>query len=141
LVTALRKFHRYANCKNVPFTYDFIRVKSYENTGSTGTVHISGADPQKLQGKHVLLIEDIIDTGNTMSKLIPCVQGMGVASLKVASLLEKRTERSCGFKADYCGFTIPDKFVIGYCLDYNDIYRDMLHICVINKTGVEKYKV
>ena len=52
---------------------------------------------------------------------------------RVASLVEKRTPRSCGFKADYVGFSIPDKFVVGYCLDYNEAYRDMMHIGVINQ--------
>lgn len=60
--------------------------------------------------------------------------------LLLLSLLEKRTPRSCGFKADFVGFSVPDEFVIGYCLDYNDAFRDMNHICVINQHGIEKYK-
>jgi hypothetical protein len=54
---------------------------------------------------------------------------------RVAALVEKRTPRSCGFKADYVGFSIPDKFVVGYCLDYNEAYRDMMHIGVINQVN------
>lgn len=58
------------------------------------------------------------------------------ASIRVASLLEKRTERSCGFKADYVGFSVPDEFAVGYCLDYNEAYRDLTHIGVINKVSL-----
>jgi hypoxanthine phosphoribosyltransferase len=76
-----------------------------------------------------------------MSKLVPHLQQCGPASVRVASLLEKRTSRSCGYQADYVGFRIPDEFVVGYCLDYNEIYRDLNHICVINEAGIEKYRL
>ena len=66
-------------------------------------------------------------------------QQVAVASLKVATLLEKRTVRSCGFKADYCGFSIPDKFVIGYNIDYNEAFRDMGHLCVISQKGIDAF--
>mmetsp|Transcript_32038 Transcript_32038/g.43365 ORF Transcript_32038/g.43365 Transcript_32038/m.43365 type:complete len:120 (-) Transcript_32038:744-1103(-) len=93
-----------------------------------------------LEGKNCLLVEDIIDTGTTMSRLLPLIQSqVAVASLKVATLLEKRTVRSCGFKADYCGFSIPDKFVIGYNIDYNEAFRDMGHLCVISQKGIDEY--
>lgn len=61
--------------------------------------------------------------GLTMSSLLPVLEARGTNSVRVTSLLEKRTERSCGFKADYVGFSIPDKFVIGYCLDFNEYFR------------------
>ena len=103
-------------------------------------VTISGADLSELKDRHVILCEDIIDTGLTMTKLLPELQKYGPSSVKVASLLEKRTERSCGYKADYVGFSIPDAFVVGYCLDYNEVFRDLNHICVINNEGIAKYK-
>lgn len=141
LCNALRKFHTYSRRTYVPFTFDFIRVKSYEGTSSTGSVTISGCDVSKLTGKHVLFVEDIIDTGLTMTKLLEHMNlHVKPASTRVASLLEKRTERSCGYKADYVGFCIPDEFVVGYCLDYNEFYRDMNHIGIINPFGIEKYK-
>ena len=85
------------------------RVKSYEGTDSTGTVTITGCELSALKGKHVLFVEDIIDTGLTMSKLIEYLNTyVAPASVRVASLLEKRTSKSCGFKADYAGFSIPD---------------------------------
>ncbi|TMW58821.1 hypothetical protein Poli38472_006966 [Pythium oligandrum] len=139
LVEKLRLFHKYNKCDYVPFTFDFIKVKSYEGTQSTGNVQISGADASKFKGKDLLLVEDIIDTGKTMAKLIPYLQQYEPASVRVASLLEKRNPASCGFQGDFVGFSIPDKFVIGYCLDYNEMFRDLDHICVISETGIAKY--
>eukprot|EP00618_Florenciella_parvula_P013856 CAMPEP_0119542830 /NCGR_PEP_ID=MMETSP1344-20130328/53804_1 /TAXON_ID=236787 /ORGANISM="Florenciella parvula, Strain CCMP2471" /LENGTH=239 /DNA_ID=CAMNT_0007587093 /DNA_START=58 /DNA_END=777 /DNA_ORIENTATION=+ len=140
IVEALRAIHRLGNQSYIPFTFDFIRVKSYAGTQSTGNVQITGIDMSTLAGKHCLLVEDIIDSGKTMSVLVPHIQQTaGVASVKVASLLEKRTPKSVGFKADYCGFTIPDKFIVGYCMDYNEAFRDMGHICVISEDGIKEY--
>jgi hypoxanthine phosphoribosyltransferase len=139
LVAKLRLFHKYNKCDYVPFTFDFIKVKSYDGTQSTGKVQISGADLAKFRGKNLLLVEDIIDTGKTMSELVPYLQQFGPESVRVASLLEKRNPESCGFLADYVGFNIPDKFVIGYCLDYNEIFRDLDHICIINEAGIAKF--
>lgn len=139
LVEKLRLFHKYNKCDYVPFTFDFIRVKSYDGTKSTGNVQVSGADLTKFRGKNLLLVEDIIDTGRTMAKLVPMLQEYAPASVRVASLLEKRNPESCGFKADFVGFNIPDKFVVGYCLDYDEIFRDLDHICIINDKGIAKY--
>lgn len=139
LVAKLRLFHKYNKCDYVPFTFDFIKVKSYAGTQSTGKVQISGADLAKFRGKNLLIVEDIIDTGKTMSELVPYLQQFDPASVRVASLLEKRNPESCGFQADYVGFNVPDKFVIGYCLDYNEIFRDLDHICIINDAGIAKF--
>ena len=75
-----------------------------------------------------------------MSKLIPMLMEHGPKSVRVASLLEKRTQRSCGFKADYVGFSVPDAFVVGYNMDYNEAYRDMPHLCVINQAGIDFFR-
>lgn len=101
--------------KEPPLTFDFIRVKSYSNTESTGDVRIEsvGLDLTHLKGRNVLLCEDIIDTGTTMSKLVPYLESFGPTSVRVATLLEKRTPKSIGFKGDFVGFSIPDKFVVG----------------------------
>ena len=64
----------------------------------------------------------------------------GVVAAQVATLLEKRTARSCGFKAHYVGFSVPDSFVIGYNMDYNEAFRELPHVCIINKTGIERFK-
>ncbi|RHY75871.1 hypothetical protein DYB30_002323, partial [Aphanomyces astaci] len=139
LIDKLRLFHKYNTCDYVPFTFDFIKVKSYDGLHSTGNVQVSGADLTKFKGKHLLLVEDIIDTGKTMAKLVPYLQESDPASVKVASLLEKRNVESCGFLGDFVGFSIPDKFVIGCCLDYNEIFRDLDHICIINDAGIAKW--
>ena len=88
----------------------------------------------------MILAEDIIDTGLTMTKLVPLLLEAGAASVRVASLLEKRTPRACGFKGDFVGFSIPDAFVVGYALDYNEAFRDMPHICVINEAGKDVFR-
>lgn len=133
--------HRRTNTAKFQFSFDFVRVKSYEGTESTGTVQITGTDMRNLKGRHLLLVEDLIDSGLTMSQLVPHIEkNAQPASIRVAALMEKRTHRSCGFKADYVGFDIPDLFVVGYSLDFNEAFRDMLHICVINEHGIEKFK-
>ena len=80
-----------------------------------------------------------VRTGLTMTKLVPLIKEAGAASVKVASLLEKRTERSCGFKGDYIGFSVPDSFIVGYNMDYNEVYRDLGHLCVISEAGLKKF--
>ena len=140
LHNAIRRLHECNRYSYIPYVIEFVRVKSYEGMSSTGSVEITGCDLNKLKGKHVLFVEDIIDTGLTMTKLFAYMQDhVQPASVRVTSLLEKRTSASCGFKGDYVGFSVPDKFVIGYCLDYNEAFRDLSHICVINKHGIEKY--
>ena len=143
LCNAIRKFHDYSRGTQIPFTFDFIRVKSYEGTQSSGEVTISGVSMEKLKGKHILFVEDLIDTGLTMKKVFEKITAeASPATIRVASLLEKRTERALaiGFKGDYVGFSIPDKFIIGYNMDFNEAYRDMMHIGVINEEGIQKYK-
>lgn len=129
--------------KTLPMTLDFIRVKSYENDKSSGKVQISMSEKelQELRGKNVLLVEDIIDTGKTMKRLLEELSKHEPKSVKVASLLLKKTPLSCGYIPDYVGFAVPDLFVVGYCLDYNDIFRDLDHICAISDVGKTKYAV
>ncbi|CAM4613747.1 unnamed protein product [Leuciscus chuanchicus] len=105
--------------RSIPMTVDFIRLKSYQN---------------------VLIVEDIIDTGKTMKTLLELLKQFNPKMVKVASLLVKRTPRSVGYRPDFVGFEVPDKFVVGYALDYNEYFRDLNHICVISETGKEKYK-
>ena len=75
-----------------------------------------------------------------MTKLVPLLMTHGTKSVRVASLVEKRTTRSCGYKGDYVGFSIPDAFVVGYNMDYNEAYRDMPHLCVVNEAGIEQFR-
>ncbi|XP_072042061.1 hypoxanthine-guanine phosphoribosyltransferase-like isoform X2 [Amphiura filiformis] len=121
---------------------DFIRVKSYENDQSTGEITVLGGDNlSSVEGKKILIVEDIVDTGRTMSKLLKLVHSYKPASVKVVSLLVKRTERSSGYRPDYIGFEVPDKFLVGYALDYNEFFRDLNHVCVINEAGKKKFAI
>jgi hypoxanthine phosphoribosyltransferase len=136
----LRRLHAYREGRHLPFTVDYVRVKSYEGTASTGSVKISGIDMKTVKGRDLILVEDIIDTGTTMSRLIPALEAFGPKSVRVAALLEKRTHKSCGFRADFVGFSVPDLFVVGHNLDYNEAFREMPHICVINAEGIEHFR-
>lgn len=140
LTRSLRKMHSFTPNKHIPFTVDYVRVKSYAGMESTGTVTISGIDLKTLAGRDVIVLEDIVDTGLTMKALIPELEKHGPTSVRVGALLEKRTHKSCGFKAQYVGFSIPDAFVVGYNLDYNEAFRDMTHIAIINQAGIEHFK-
>lgn len=125
---------------SVPMYVDFIRLKSYQNDKSTGSVQVIGGDSlESLKGKNVLVVEDLIDTGRTMQQLLHLLQGVEPKSVKVASLLVKRTKESTGYRPDYIGFEIPNRFVVGYALDYNEYFRDLNHIGVINEVGKKKY--
>ncbi|XP_074123055.1 phosphoribosyltransferase domain-containing protein 1 isoform X2 [Sminthopsis crassicaudata] len=110
----------------VSMKVDFIRLKSYRNDQSMGDMQISGADDlSKLAGKNVLIVEDIVGTGRTMKSLLGKIEKYKPNMIKVVSLLVKRTLRSDGFRPDYAGFEIPDLFVVGYALDYNEYFRDL----------------
>ncbi|MPC09591.1 Hypoxanthine-guanine phosphoribosyltransferase [Portunus trituberculatus] len=96
------------------------------NDDSTGDIRVIGGDNlSNLRGQNVLVVEDIIDTGRTMSRLLAILQKHEPKSVKVASLLVKRRPDSTGYRPDYCGFEVPDKFVVGYALDYNEYFRDL----------------
>jgi hypoxanthine phosphoribosyltransferase len=129
--------------KIVPMSFEFIKVKSYENDHSTGQIRISMSEEDllSLKGKDLLIVEDIIDTGATMSTLIDMLKRYEPARIRVVSLLLKRTQRNHHYIPDYVGFSIPDLFVVGYCLDYNEVFRDLDHIAVISEIGKIKYAV
>ncbi|KAI9102510.1 phosphoribosyltransferase-like protein [Phlyctochytrium arcticum] len=126
---------------SIPLRLEFIKVKSYENDQSSGDVKISLSDEDMMafKGKDLLIVEDIVDTGKTMVALIKKLKQYQPASIKVASLLVKKTDRSNNYIPDYVGFAIPDLFVVGYCLDYNEHFRDLDHICVISDNGKKAY--
>ena len=97
-----------------------------QNDQSTGDIKVIGGDDlSTLTGKNVLIVEDIIDTGKAMQTLLSLVKKHKPKMVKVASLLVKRTPRSVGYRPDFVGFEIPDKFVVGYALDYNEYFRDL----------------
>ncbi|XP_062997516.1 hypoxanthine-guanine phosphoribosyltransferase-like [Elgaria multicarinata webbii] len=127
--------------QSVPITVDFVRLKSYCNDSSTENVSIIGEELPSFKGKNVLVVEDIIDTGRTIQTLLSKIKEYEPQMIKVVSLLVKRTTRTSGYQPDYTGFEIPDKFVVGYALDYNEYFRDLNHICILNEKAKEKYKV
>ncbi|EQC51381.1 hypoxanthine phosphoribosyltransferase [Bacteriovorax sp. DB6_IX] len=111
-----------------PVFLDFIAVSSYEGTESTGELKMLKDVKVNVEGKHVLLVEDIVDTGLTISKLKTLMEGRSPKSLKLASLLHKPARTEHKVDIDYLGFEIEDKFVIGYGLDFNGLYRELPYI-------------
>jgi hypoxanthine phosphoribosyltransferase len=123
-------------------TFDFIGVSSYGNRpsptqelksgwDSTGEVKLTKDVDQSLKEKNIILVEDILDTGLTMTYLKKLLMARQPRSLKVAALLDKPSRRKLPLEGDYVGFKIPDEFVVGYGLDYAEKYRNLADICVI----------
>jgi hypoxanthine phosphoribosyltransferase len=108
---------------------EFIRAKSYHGLSTTGKVEITGIDILNLKNRRILIVEDIIDTGLTLSSVIKEIEAKSPKEIKVATLLDKPSRRQTELVPDYCGFTIPDHFVVGYGLDFNDKYRNLPDIC------------
>lgn len=116
----------------VPLEIDFMAVSSYgSDTTSSGVVRIQMDLEQSLSGKDVLIVEDIVDTGLTLNYLFNNLKTRQPESLKVVTLLDKPDRRKVKFDPDYCGFAIPDRFVIGYGLDFDENYRQLADICVM----------
>lgn len=108
---------------------DFMSVASYgDSTKSSGVVRIFHDLKSSIEGKNVLVVEDIVDSGLTLSHLLGLLEGRNPASLKVCCLLDKYERRKTEVKVDYCGFRIPDKFVVGYGLDYAGRWRHLKDI-------------
>lgn len=113
---------------------DFMAVSSYGNaTESSGVVRILKDLDSDISGRHILIVEDIIDTGHTLTYLLDNLRVRGPASLRICTLLSKPSRRQVELKIDYVGFEIPNEFVIGYGLDYAEAYRDMPFIGVLKR--------
>ncbi|MCR5339094.1 MAG: hypoxanthine phosphoribosyltransferase [Lachnospiraceae bacterium] len=116
----------------LPVTLDFISCSSYGNdTKSSGVVRIVKDLSDSIVGKNVIVIEDVVDTGRTLSYLMKMLSERQPKSLKLCSLLDKPSRRVVEIEADYVGFTIPDKFVVGYGLDYAQKYRNLPYIAEV----------
>lgn len=107
---------------------DFMDVSSYEGTESSGDVRINSDIRNSIKGKDVIIIEDIIDTGRTLTYLIEYLKQKNPNSLKIATMLSKPSRRIMELNVDYIGFSINDEFVVGYGLDYNEKYRNLPYI-------------
>ncbi|MEE1197300.1 MAG: hypoxanthine phosphoribosyltransferase [Lachnospiraceae bacterium] len=116
----------------VPVSFDFMSVSSYgDDTKSSGVVRIVKDLDQPLEGKDVIVVEDIIDSGRTLSYLLEILKQRKPASLRLCTLLDKPDRRERDVKVDYTCFEIPDEFVVGYGLDYAQKYRNLPYIGVV----------
>ena len=117
---------------DLPCTIDFMSVSSYgKGTSSTGQVQITKDLSGDISGKHILVVEDILDSGNTLSYLLKLLEQRKPASIRLCTLLDKPDRRVKPVEVHYSGFTIPDAFVVGYGLDYAEHYRNLPYIGIL----------
>ncbi|MCQ1530580.1 hypoxanthine phosphoribosyltransferase [Lutispora saccharofermentans] len=117
---------------NLPLTMDFMVVSSYgSSTKSSGVVRIVKDLEKDIAGKDILIVEDIVDTGLTLSYLVEYLKSRNASSVKICTLLEKPDRRKAEVDLEYVGFHIPDEFVVGYGLDYAELYRNLPFVCVL----------
>ncbi|OGO05631.1 MAG: hypoxanthine phosphoribosyltransferase [Chloroflexi bacterium RBG_13_54_9] len=119
---------------NMPMEIDFIGLSSYgSGTESSGQVEIVGRLRCPIEGRDVLVVEDIADTGTSLSFLLDYLRKRNPSSLKVCALFNKPSRRKVPLTVDYLGFDIPDRFVVGYGLDFNEKYRYLPDLCVLEE--------
>ena len=117
---------------DLPCTIDFMCVSSYgSGTSSSGVVKIIKDLDGDLSGKDVLIVEDILDTGVTLSNLVPMLKMRNPNSVKICTILDKPSRRKANIQPDYEGFQVPDEFVVGYGLDYDEKYRNLPYVGVL----------
>ena len=118
---------------NVPCQVDFMWVSSYSGTNSSGQMEVKRDVSMDIKGRHVLILEDIFDTGTSLNFTYNHLMAKEPASLKICTLLDKpsRRKESITLQADYVGFEVPDVFVVGYGLDYNEHYRNLPYVGVL----------
>ena len=131
--------------EDVFIQYKFKKTSSYTNTSSVGPdgVKIDPIKREEIEGKNLIIIEDMYDTGNSMAKMVSNISAKDPKCLKVCVLLHKKNsdnQINYGYKADYIGFWCPDSFIIGYGMDYNEYFRDFRHIGIIAESAIEKFK-
>ena len=124
----------------VPCQLDFMWISSYSGTNSTGKMMVRQDNSADIKGRHVLILEDIFDTGNSLDYTVKYLQSKEPASIKVCTLLDKPERRNPAvtLEADYIGFTIPNAFVVGYGLDYNEKYRNLPYVGILKPEVYEK---
>lgn len=124
---------------DIPLEIDFMAVSSYGvSTKSSGVVRILKDLETPLEGRHVIIVEDIIDTGLTLKYLLENLKSRKPVSVKICTLLDKPSRRLVQLQPDYCGFEIPDKFVIGYGLDFSETYRNLPFIGVLKPEAYQQ---
>ena len=125
---------------SIPCSIDFMVVSSYggSNTTSSGLVKIIKDLDGDLSGKDVLIVEDILDTGVTLSNLVPMLKMRNPNSVKICTILDKPSRRKADIQPDYEGYQVPDEFVVGYGLDYDEKYRNLPYVGVLKPAVYEK---
>jgi hypoxanthine phosphoribosyltransferase len=118
---------------DLPVMIDFMSVSSYSGTTSTGVINVLKDTDISVKDKDVLIVEDIIDTGLTLSHVKKLLEDRGAKSLKICTLLDKPSRRTIEMKGDYVGFEIPDEFVVGYGLDYDQHHRNLPYVGIVVK--------
>ena len=113
---------------DLPMQIEFLAARSYAGTESTGAVQITQDLSSPIAGRHVVLVEDIVDTGLTLTRLCDALRSRGPASLRVVTLLNKPSRRRVPFQPDLVGFEIEDRFVVGYGLDLDGAYRNLPYV-------------
>lgn len=125
---------RLAQYLTIPVTMDFMTVSSYANaTKSSGKIKVIKDLDDSIEGRDVMILEDIVDSGITLSFLLELLQDRNPKSLVLCTLLSKETRRMVDIQVQYIGFSIPDKFVVGYGLDYAQKFRNLPYIGIINQ--------
>ena len=125
----------------VPHVVDFIAVSSYgKGSETTGNVRLLMDTRENMENHHVLIVEDIIDSGNTLHEAIPLIEAKGPNSVQICTLLNKASRREVDVPIRYCGFDIEDKFVYGYGLDLDDYFRNLPFIGVVDIEKLKKYQ-
>jgi len=109
----------------IPMAVDFVQARSYQGTISSGKIEMLGRPTQDLRGKHVLIIEDILDTGVTARALIDFVEASGAQGVSFCALFDKPARRKIPIEATHSGFIVPDVFVVGYGMDHEELYREL----------------
>ncbi len=122
-----------ARAIDLPLRIDFLGVRSYEGSETTGVVQITQDLSRPIEGEHVLLVEDIVDTGLTVNHLIELLRTRGPGSVRVCALLHKPSRARVDVPLDYVGFTVADQFLVGYGLDFSERYRNLPHVAVLGR--------
>ncbi len=117
----------------VPMRIGSIRASSYSGRKSSGKVRLDSMPELDIKGKHVLVVDDILDSGRTLSKIVEKLEKLRPAEIRTCVLLDKKARRSASLEADYSGFEIPDVFVYGYGLDYDEYFRNLPYVACLRK--------
>ncbi len=118
-------------CIDMDIQYDFMDVSSYAGTKSTGDIRIIKDLDTSVKGLDILLVEDIVDTGRTIAEVVKTLKHKGAESVRIVTLLDKPSRRTTDIYADYIGFTVPDAFVVGFGMDYDQKFRCLPYIGVL----------